>query len=602
MRDKVLQQWVAQPPASPNVQYLRDAERVTAWEQLGTNDRVLDLASESNVTAGLAAESVSRVDFSPAAIDHARDILGDDVDDYSVADPEEPSLPYPDDHFDAAVCIGPYDWRFLDVDALTAEVRRVLDPSGLFVLSVPTPRSPYATRGRNRFRYYEPEEALEIVSPGWRLADYDLVFQYPDTAHQLVKALPNTLQSPFVSLAWRLTDELTERNRWHDASYLVLGVTPQDYEGYLPRAVDCLFRSTDDDGFWDEHDGKFVRALEYDLGDANVDDGVPRDAAHLTYTRDDTVQWRYGPFALMGALRWRASGRGTDAHDAKLRDALSYFTERIGDDPGRLGMPSYGFGPLIDAFSRAAAVFDESDYLDTARLLFEHTRDAFDFDHAEDSLLAYGWATLYEETGDEDVLDAIDDALWLMNERLDPPSGTFQFDNSTTGRHQNQMYTVWGLARAIEVTGKTGYLDSLELVLDHAVEARMRSDGAFIWEDFSTPVTRWREFVVDTFGRRPPHWQFLYSCHQTFFVTAVAHYYAAGGERSYDREVSRAMSWIYGANDLGIDLVDRSGLGVPMRFMTTDGRMDVPDQQFKGAYEVGAYLMALTHLLEGPFR
>ena len=36
--------------------------------------------------------------------------------------------------------------------------------------------------------------------------------------------------------------------------------------------------------------------------------------------------------------------------------------------------------------------------------------------------------------------------------------------------------------------------------------------------------------------------------------------------------------------------------------MTTDGAMDVPDQMYKGAYEVGSYVMALTNLLRGEHR
>ena len=56
MRDKILTRWVRQPPVGPNMQYLRDAERLAAWEQLGHREHVLDVASESNVTAGLDAD------------------------------------------------------------------------------------------------------------------------------------------------------------------------------------------------------------------------------------------------------------------------------------------------------------------------------------------------------------------------------------------------------------------------------------------------------------------------------------------------------------------------------------------------------------------
>jgi hypothetical protein len=62
-------------PVGPNIQDLRDAERLSAWDQLGERNRVLDIASESNVTAGLDADHVTRLDFSLDAIEYAREVL-----------------------------------------------------------------------------------------------------------------------------------------------------------------------------------------------------------------------------------------------------------------------------------------------------------------------------------------------------------------------------------------------------------------------------------------------------------------------------------------------------------------------------------------------
>jgi SAM-dependent methyltransferase len=157
VRDDVLRRWVKQPPVNPNVQYLRDAERTGAWELLGEPTDVLDVASEASVTAGLYAESVARVDFSPAATDRAREVLGEAVESYETVRPEAPTLPFADDRFDGAVCVGPYDWTFLDVEALTAELHRVTAPSGVSVFSVPTPHSPYfAAVARFKQRVEEP--------------------------------------------------------------------------------------------------------------------------------------------------------------------------------------------------------------------------------------------------------------------------------------------------------------------------------------------------------------------------------------------------------------------------------------------------------------
>lgn len=590
VRDETLRRWVRQPPADPNVQYLRDAERLKAWSLVEGCESVLDVGSEANVTAGLEAETVARIDFSAAAGDRATAALGDLIDRHETVDPDRPELPFDDDSVDAAVSVGPYDWRFLDIDALTRELHRVVRPNGRLVFTVPTRLSPYADHGWPNFRYFTPETALDIVSPHWRVDAIDPIFQYPGFVHRRLNRLPPRYQQPFVDIAWWLTDALDAADLLDDAAYLVVSATPLRYDRYLSSAVECLFRSTAEDGFWDEEARTIIRALRYETADGG-----------LTWTPERETQWRYAPFALMGVLQWRSSPAGTDRYDDRIEQALAYFANRIADGETLSAMPSYGIGPLTDAFALAAAVFERPSHAETAWTLFGHATDRFGFEHAEDALALYGWARLYEYERDRDrgraaqLEAAIDDALATVMDRLDSDC-VFRFDNPTTERHQNQMYTLWGLCRAIEVLGSHGYLEPVERVLDDAVEDRMRDDGAFRWYEAST-TGRIRQRLSGT--ESPPQWQLLFSCHQTFFVVAVAHYYAAGGSRNYDRALRRAMAWIYGHNDRGENLVDRSRIGVPMRFLTTDGSLTLPEQQFKGAYEIGAYLQALTQLSVG---
>jgi len=584
MREELLKRWVKQPPAAPNVQYLRDAEREAARDLLGSPESVLDIASEATLTSELDG-SVTRLDFSPSTSDYASQVIGDAVAEYAVTDPADPTLPFPEDAFDAAVSIGPFDWRFLNVETLVDELQQVLE-DGPLVFSVPTTRSPYAATDRNRLRYYEPAEARELVSPDWHLADRDLVCQYPEPAHGLINRLPDRFQERFVSLAETASDLIDGQDRWDLASYVVLGARPMPLADSLERALTCLYRPVGEDGFWDPEGGKIVRALEFEITDGT-----------LAWTPDDSVEWRYAPFAIMGTMRWRASSLGDDRHDERIEQVLDYFEEKRGDPDTLAEIPSYGIGPLVVAFSLAADVFGNAAHERTARDLFEHSRGSA-FDHAEDSLLAYGWSYLYDLTGDADVGEAVEDAIWSMTERLDPDD-VFVFDNHTTRRHQNQMYTLWGLCKAIEVTGETGFLDNAARVLDRTIEKRMLDSGAFIWEDVPQRH-RIRRALERRLGRAPPHWDLLYACHQTFFVNAVAHYYRAGGDRKYNEAVRRAMEWLYATNEWEKDLIELSGIGVPMRGMTVRGRID-EDQSFKGSYEVGAGIMALTELVGGAF-
>jgi hypothetical protein len=40
--------------------------------------------------------------------------------------------------------------------------------------------------------------------------------------------------------------------------------------------------------------------------------------------------------------------------------------------------------------------------------------------------------------------------------------------------------------------------------------------------------------------------------------------------------------------------------GIPWRLMDFDGNLNIPGQNFIGAYEIGAYVMALSDLLMSP--
>lgn len=380
------------------------------------------------------------------------------------------------------------------------------------------------------------------------------------------------------------------------------------YSRDLTAAVDSLFRPLDSNGFWDPDRGTIVRALEYD------------DAAsggHREWSPDRRQLWRYGPFALMGVLYWRRSRRGSAGYDDRIRAALDHAATAGSEFDAYAEMPSYGLGSLLAAFSMAVDVFGDERYRRQADRIYEHATPLVPH-HSEDALLVYG-GTFYDEIGgaasddlsaavdafiaaaDDDGLLAFEDdgAGWSKGNSLLTGVYDVLYGGSRPRRHQNQMYALWALCRACEVTGRTDGLDLAERVLEYTIEHRMRDDGAFIWEDVSR-ASRLRGAALSRLGLRTPHWEFLYACHQTFFVNAVSHYAAAGGDRDYDDAVADAMEWLYGTNVRNEDLAATSGIGVPMRQMTTDGGMDEPDQMYKGTYEVGSHVMALTNLLEWP--
>ena len=348
---------------------------------------------------------------------------------------------------------------------------------------------------------------------------------------------------------------------------------------YLRSALDAIFRPVGENGFWDEKDGKVVRGLNFRL----TCEGRP------VWSMDDTYIYRYVPLAMAGVMNWRISGLGDDSYDDGIRSELAFQTRSVEKEEILRSMPSIGMGSLISVFSMAFQVFGDTAYLDIARKLRFVSKERFGFDGSEDSHVLSGWCRLHDADAGHGLIDDITAALDTVIGKQNR-DGIFEFSNPTTKRHQNQMYTLWGVGQAIGVTGRTDFLRNIEKTLDYTVGARMLENGAFIWEDLSA----WSRLKKRIIGRSPDYWEYLYTCHQAFFVNAVYHYYNAGGDRRFDAEVDRALEWVFGSNILGRDLVEMSGIGVPMRMMTIGGRIDVEGQMFKGTYETGSFISALT--------
>jgi SAM-dependent methyltransferase len=222
--EEILKKWVKQPPTTPLVQYLRDAEKISAWRFIRGRKKILDIASESNVTLGINAKHITRVDASLEAGNLAKEILGKIVNNFVVIDPSNPILPFPKNNFNAAVSIGPYDWLFLDVEKLTKEVYRVVVDEGLFVFSVPTFKTPYyEPQNERKFRYYTIDKLMSLINNSdWNLKDFMLLYQPPKIFYSMSSIAPSNLQKPLIKLCWWMTRYYTHRELWSKASFIVV--------------------------------------------------------------------------------------------------------------------------------------------------------------------------------------------------------------------------------------------------------------------------------------------------------------------------------------------------------------------------------------------
>jgi len=330
------------------------------------------------------------------------------------------------------------------------------------------------------------------------------------------------------------------------------------------------------DDFYDELAG-ISPVLEYRVKD---------DA--ITYQPSNGKYWRYNPFLMMGVMyaRFHIPDDMLRSYDGKIRRELDRFIEKLAsDDTGSL--TSYTVGPLMVVFALAYATYDDQKYIDVVERILG-TID-FEIKINEDAFLLLGLSYIYEYIPKyrEETVGKIE---ILTNEILkhQREDGLFVFGNISSKRHQNQMYTLWALNKSFKILN-IGNTNPIQKNIEYTIENRMQEDGGIIWED-RIPFYLKIYHVL----KRIRYWEYYFECHQCFFVHALYGYSKLSSDKRYNGHAKKALEWIFGDNRFNLDLLEVSGLGVPHRIVDVNGNIHVKGQQFKGTYEIGGYLMALT--------
>jgi hypothetical protein len=364
-------------------------------------------------------------------------------------------------------------------------------------------------------------------------------------------------------------------------------LTAATYQGSLNGMLEALFRPVEEHGYWSESQGRIVRALRFTFDSAG----------NLHWQPDEDERFRYGPMALMGLAMWRQSSLGHDRYDPLLARYLTYYRRRLEQPDVFPQLPSYGTGPLIYAFSRLDERFPELGLETTAAALADFALKNYRFRFNEDSLVLMGLAARAPRLSDEQRA-ALRRAAESLRSIQDDKGLYRTKEYRTSFKHQNQMYTIWGLGHADLALGETSAAEGMRRCLQYTIDHRMLPDGALLWHHYRNWMHRLYGNALILLGRVPEPIR-LYSCHQAFFIYAIQVYrHLTGDATAFVAERDNAMRWEYGQNVAGLDLFERSGIGVPMRIMLTSGRLDVPTQRFVGIYEIGAMIMCMVELLE----
>lgn len=353
--------------------------------------------------------------------------------------------------------------------------------------------------------------------------------------------------------------------------------------GYLNQGLDTLFRNNKDNGFWDPTEKRIIRALN-----CRVINGS------LSWSADKRILHRYEPFALMGIAEWRASKLSDNRYDDRIRNNLGWYRDHIMNDQLRNRIPSYGIGALLYTHAKLANFIGDEEPI--AKLISRAIGD-FSFENSEDALLLMGLSAAWYRLGNFEkdwVRRGVDIFSHCQRE-----NGMFLLPtHGPSYEHQNQQYILWGLGEY----GLNENSEKMSVILkrnfEYTIQHRWREDGGILWWGKQNSLYRYAKgFLAKKLFDYPISRDLIYECHQTFFYNS-AHYLHRLGINDFDRHAASAIQFIFGDNNLGINMVHLSGIGVPWRVITIDGRWRIKHHMFKGAYEIGSYLRALVSLLD----
>jgi len=213
---------------------------------------------------------------------------------------------------------------------------------------------------------------------------------------------------------------------------------------------------------------------------------------------------------------------------------------------------------------------------------------------------AYGW--LYEglkHSKSHIDASAVTQSLKELSDwacQIQDNQGIFQTGDKLASRHQRIMYPTAGLGKAAAVLGQKHYLAAVEKSLNFVIQYRLSFDGSIFWDSLPRgyrlrrfPLVRWLF---------PYEASLFFECHQTFFVNAAEQYIQAGGNKDYFSYQISALHWIFESDKRKRNLAKECPLEVPWRAMNEAGDVTISGQNFKGCYEIGSYIMALSDIMK----
>ena len=344
----------------------------------------------------------------------------------------------------------------------------------------------------------------------------------------------------------------------------------------LLSSLEILFKPKEQLGYWDSENSRIIGKIVHD--------------SEWNWHVYDDKSDRYGFFCLSMLLIANMNfNLNLSKYLPKIRKYIDYISENIMDS--KLSDISYGGFNCIVLAHILNFKKSENQIISCLERIKKEIKNIND---NETSLIIIGLSNYlrYIDPLDEDTKNYLGK---LVNKLLDSQNsrGYFETGDIRYNYHQRTMYTLWALIFSSLVLEDNRIRSSVEKTINYVWEnMRAKKDDAFHWHpSIYTCKLRWgiRVPIVSISSSF-----YLFECHQSFFANAIKFHKLFFGSDIFTEYQSRSVNWIFGSNRIETNLVEITGLNIPARIMKTNGELFVPNQNFKGSYELGSFILQLS--------
>lgn len=348
---------------------------------------------------------------------------------------------------------------------------------------------------------------------------------------------------------------------------------------YLAQALNRIFLDIEHLGFWDANNTRIHSKLIFDN--------------NMNWTVSSDTSDRYGVFTITMILLSKIfNDLDISKYESKIISYLIYIKNKILN----YSKSDITYG-AFNALVLGQILFPEKGEDCKVELLKTYQflkKEMNSITNNEDALALIGLNLYYKNLNkDKDVLNYIEVLVESLLKKQNK-NGFFLTGDIRAVYHQRIMYTLWGLAFASINTHK----DKIKLAIEKSLEyiwnnRRDKKDNAFIWHPLF--------YIIKTKSRiyfpiiSPKSVRYLFECHQTFFANAITFYQHFYQTIKYSDYKQKVLEWIFGKNRIKKNLSEITGIGIAARIMDTSGNLFIQGQQFKGSYEIGSYILALSN-------